>query len=85
MLAALSLPESLTTAGKAHHLGGDTNSLLWPIVVVVTLALGVIAAIAIADWRAQRAIKQARSNWADFGPRHRAGVDIVRANPLRRK
>jgi hypothetical protein len=85
MLAALQLTDALTTAGRTHKLGEDTDVLFWLVVLAVSLALGVIAAIAISNWRAERAIKLARANWASVGGQKRAGVDNVRPNPLTRK
>jgi D-aminopeptidase len=85
MLAAIPLPDALTSAGKARTVDADTDMLFWVVVVVVTLALGVMAAIAISNWRAERAIRQARADWAASGLRNRVVIDRVRPDPLRRK
>ena len=52
------------------------GSLSWLVVVVVTLGLGSVIAIAIDNWRAKRAIIQARAQWAAFAPRNLIGVKI---------
>ena len=67
---------------------GDIDWLIIMSVSVAGLGLLVLMAIAVSNWRADQALKQARKNWnaSSEGARRRlAAESLVKRNPLRRE